>query len=33
LVVNSELASLAKGVYFLVLHQDRRSNMVKFVKY
>ncbi len=33
LIVNSELASLAKGVYFLVLNQDRRGNIVKFVKY
>jgi len=33
LVVNNELASLTKGVYFLVLDQNRRGNIVKFVKY
>ncbi len=31
--VNAELAGLAKGVYVLVLNQNGRGNIVKFVKY
>lgn len=33
LVVNSELSKLAKGLYYLRLIQNRRGNVIKFIKY